>query len=100
MTQTEITTSIWDTEAANDGIFSTTIQKHALSILEKNHGWLVAAMWGPVRDLIEWATNRHPNLERASSVIDARRRFNQAAIQAANNRETVNWHTEPEKKAA
>ena len=82
MSSTEITSVPQIPEASNDAIFSLDTRKQALSVLEHSHGGLVAAIWAPARNFIDWLTNRQGNAEEASNVIDARARFNRAAISA------------------
>lgn len=80
---------MWSTETtspllapANEKVFSIETREQALSVLEKNHGWLVAAMGAPVRNVIDWLIGKQMNPQIAASVIDARNRFSQAANDA------------------
>ena len=86
MSSTEITSvPLPSLESSNDAVFSSITQAQALQILERNHGGLVAAMWAPVRNLLDWATGKLVDPKTASNVIDARNRFNRAVAEATAN---------------
>ena len=82
MSSTEITSVPQIPEASNDAIFSPDTREQALRVLAHGHGGLVAAMWAPARNFIDWLMNKQGNAVEASNVIDARTRFNRAAISA------------------
>ncbi len=69
-------------ESPNGAVFSSITQAQALQILERNHGGLVAAMWAPVRNILEWLMQKWVNTEDVSKVIQARQKFNEAANDA------------------
>jgi len=84
MPQTEITTiPVVSQEASNDAVFSNVTRIQALKIISDEHGWLVRAFSGPVINIFDWIINRKPNIDSASSVVEARKKFNSAANDVA-----------------
>lgn len=91
MTQVEPVTSVENTQpAANDAVFSPVTRENALSIIKKKYN--VSFLW-PIRDGIEWILTIPVEPGEYSKVIEAKKRFNEAANDA-----TI--HSIEEKKAA